>query len=191
MIWVPDPAHSTLEFAVKHMMISTVRGRFTRFGGIFDIDDEQPERSRIQGTIETASLDSGDAARDGHLKSVDFFDVEKYPAITFQGTQVQRVGDDRFKVVGDVTIRDVTRDVVFDVVYEGRVKDIFGVQRLGFTAQTTLNRKDFGLNWNMMLEAGGWAVGDQVRVTFEVEAIPQQATAAAHAEAGAEAQVIA
>jgi len=175
MAWQIDPAHSTIEFSVKHMMITTVRGRFNAFDGTLQLNEEHPEASYVEGAIDVASIDTGEPERDTHLRSADFFDVEQYPKMTFRSTRIERVGSGRYKVYGDLTIKDVTREVVFDVTDEGRGRDPWGNMRWGFSAEATLNRKDFGLTWNVPLEAGGWLVGDQVKVLIELQAIQAQA----------------
>jgi polyisoprenoid-binding protein YceI len=171
MSWLIDPAHTLIEFSAKHMMITTVRGRFTKFGGTLTVDEQNPANSTAEGYVELASVDTHEPNRDAHLRSADFFDVEKYPTMTFRSTRVQKVSDDQYKVAGDLMIKGVTREVVFDVTDDGRNKDPWGNLRWGLTAQTTLNRKDFGLTWNVALEAGGWLVGDQVKVHTELQLI--------------------
>src|SRR6185295_3016656 len=147
MAWTIDAAHTLVEFSVKHMMITTVRGRFTKFDGTLNINDEHPERSTVEGTIQTASIDTHEPKRDEHLRSADFFDAEKYPTITFRSRRIEPTGDNQYKVVGDITIKDVTREIVFNVTDEGQGKNPWGKQVRAFSAQATLNRKDFGLNW--------------------------------------------
>lgn len=188
MNWTIDAAHSAVEFSVKHMMIATVRGRFDRFSGTLNLNEEHPEQSYVEGVVEVASINTHDAQRDADLRSPNFFDVEKYPVMAFRSTRIEPVDEDHFEVVGDLTIKDVTRQVVFNVTNEGLIKDPWGNVRRGFSAETVLNRKDFGLNWNVALEAGGWLVGDKVKVAIEVEAIRQVAPAdqkQAEAEASA------
>jgi polyisoprenoid-binding protein YceI len=174
MTWTIDAAHSLVEFSVKHMMITTVRGRFTKFTGTLNINDEHPERSTVEGTIDTGSIDTHEPNRDNHLRSADFFDAEKYPAITFRSRRIEPTGDNQYKVVGDITIKDVTREIVFNVTDEGQGKNPWGKQVRAFSAQATLNRKDFGLNWNVALETGGWLVGDQVKIAAEIELVKQE-----------------
>ena len=173
MSWTIDTAHTLLEFSVKHMMIATVRGRFTKFGGNVVIDEQNPERSTAEGWVDIKSIDTHDANRDAHLRSNDFFDADHHPRMTFRSKSVKRAGGDRYKVTGDITIRGTTREIVFDVTYEGENKDPWGNTRRGFTAQTSFNRKDFGLNWNVALETGGVLVGDQVKVNVELELVYQ------------------
>jgi polyisoprenoid-binding protein YceI len=169
--WTVDPAHSGVEFAVKHMMISSVKGRFRSFGGAIRLDEEHPENSSVTATIDTASVDTGVDQRDEHLRSADFFEVERFPEITFRSTVVEHIEGDRWRITGDLTIRDITREVVLDTEYEGQIKDAYGKQRAAFSADTELNRKDFGLNWNGLIEAGGVVVGDKVRVTLNIAAV--------------------
>jgi polyisoprenoid-binding protein YceI len=173
MSWKVDQAHTLVEFSVKHMMISTVRGRFHNFSGTLNLDEEYPERSSIEGVVEVASLDTHEPNRDAHLRSADFFDVEKYPTMKFRSTRIEKTGDNRFDVVGDLTIKNVTREITFNVTSEGQGKDPYGSRHWGFSAETTINRKDFGLNWNVALETGGWLVGDLIKVNVDLEAVQQ------------------
>jgi len=170
--WQIDPEHSSVQFKVRHLMVSNVKGEFSRFNGVVAIDDQDITRSNVKVNIETASIDTKVAKRDEHLKSADFFDVTKYPAMTFASRKVVKAGDGRLKVSGDLTLHGVTREVTLDV--EGptaEVKDPWGNTRRGATATTKINRKDFGLNWNKALETGGVVVGDDVTITLEVEMI--------------------
>jgi polyisoprenoid-binding protein YceI len=178
MSWKIDPSHSLFEFSVKHMMITTVRGRFKEFAGTLVIDEDNPTEFYAQGEIDVASLDTHDPQRDAHLRSADFFNVEKYPKMTFRSTRIEPLGGDHFKVYGDLTIKDITREVVFDATDEGRMQDPWGKQRWGFNAETRLNRKDFDLTWNVPLEAGGWLVGDEVKISVELQAVREQPEAA-------------
>ncbi|MBI1881638.1 MAG: YceI family protein [Chloroflexi bacterium] len=178
MSWQIDLAHTQVEFAAKYMMFTTVRGRFNILSGSLNINEADPTKSSAAGVIETASVDTRDATRDGHLRSADFFDVEKYPQMTLRTTRIEAIGKGHYKVTADLTIKDVTREVVFDVTSESLGKDPWGNLRQGFSAEATINRKDFGLNWNVALEAGGWLVGDQVKVTIELQAVKQVATEA-------------
>lgn len=171
--WTIDPAHSTAEFAVKHMMVSTVKGRFRSLEGTLHIDEANPANSWVEASIDVASIDTAEPQRDAHLRSDDFFNVEKYPRMTFRSKRVEPVEDTRWKIIGDLTIRDVTKEVVLDTEFEGRVTDPWGKERIGFTAETVLNRKEFGLKWNALLETGGAVVGDKVRVSLHIEAIRQ------------------
>jgi polyisoprenoid-binding protein YceI len=170
-----DTAHSLIEFAVKHMMVATVKGRFSTFDGTIVVDEQDPARSSVEVTIDAASIDTREPQRDNHLRSPDFLDVEKFPHITFRSTQVERIDDQRLRIHGNLTIRDVTRPVALEATFEGKARDPWGNERLGFTASTRFDRRDFGLQWNVPLEAGGILVGNEVRVNIEVEAIRQQA----------------
>ena len=168
--WNVDPIHSVAEFKVKHMMISNVKGQFTGVSGVLSLDEANLTKSHVEATIEAASINTRDAQRDGHLKSPDFFDVEKFPTLSFQSTLVQNAGDGELAVTGDLTIHGVTRNVVFKV--EGptpATKDPWGNTRVGLSATTKINRKDFGLTWNAALETGGILVGDEVTLTLDVE----------------------
>ncbi len=176
MSWSIDPAHSVVGFSVRHMMVSRVRGRFGKFEGTFNLDEEHPERSSVEFTVYVDSIDTGVPARDEHLRSADFFDAANFPTITFRSTAVKRVGPNAYRVKGDLTIRGTTRPVELEVTDEGRNKDPWGNLRWGFSARTAINRKDFGLTWNVPLEAGGWLVGDQVNIEIELEAVKQAAT---------------
>ena len=169
--WQIDGAHSIAEFAVKHMMVATVKGRFRTLGGTIQIDEAQPERSSVTAEIETATVDTGQEQRDAHLRSDDFFNAERFPAITFRSTRVQRKSDDEWKVEGDLTIRDVTRPVTLDVEFDGQITDAYGKQRAAFSATTRVNRKDFGLNWNGVIEAGGVVVQDNVKIALHISAV--------------------
>jgi polyisoprenoid-binding protein YceI len=172
-IWEIDPSHSLIEFSVKHMMFTTVRGRFKKLRGTIVCPDESdPTRASVEAEIDASSVDTGDENRDAHLRGPDFLDVEKYPNITFNSTYIERGGgQDEFRVHGDLTVRGTTHEVVLDTSYNGRGKNPFGKEVAGFTAETTLNRKDFGINWNAALESGGLLVGDKVNVLIEVQAV--------------------
>ncbi len=168
--WNIDPVHSVAEFKVKHMMISNVKGQFTSVKGLLALDEADPANSHVEASVEAASINTREAQRDAHLKSADFFDVEKFPELTFQSTRISRVGDGELAVAGNLTIHGVTRNVVFNV--EGPTapgKDPWGNIRLGLSATTKINRKDFGLTWNAALETGGILVGDEVTITLDVQ----------------------
>ena len=169
--WQFDPSHSSIGFSVRHMMVSKVRGEFTKWNGTFAFDDARPEAAAVNITIDAASIDTREAQRDGHLRSPDFFDAATYPHLTFASTKVEKVGAGDFKVYGDLTIRGVTRPVVLDAEYSGQVKDMQGGTRAGFSAKTSIERKDFGLVWNVVLEAGGFAVADKVDIHLDIEAV--------------------
>jgi len=172
-VWQIDPAHTTAEFSVRHMMISNVRGRFGKVEGTVTGDLSDPTQAQIEAKIDAASIDTRNEQRDQHLRSADFFDVEHHPYITFKSRRIERVGDNAFKVVGDLTIRGVTREVVLDAIFQGQAKSPWGQQVAGFSATTKLNRKDFGLTWNTVLETGGVLVGDEVNVEIQTELIQQ------------------
>ena len=169
--WKVDPAHSLVEFSVRHMMFATVKGRFSTFEGVIKGDPKDLTNATFEATIDAASIDTREGQRDNHLRSADFFDVEKFPKITFRSTQVTKTGDNTYKVTGDLTIRGVTRPVTLDVEFTGQGKDPWGNQRIGLSAKGSINRKDFGLTWNAPLEAGGFLVGDKVDLSIEVEAV--------------------
>ncbi|HWR15015.1 MAG TPA: YceI family protein [Terriglobales bacterium] len=167
--WNIDPVHSVAEFKVKHMMISNVKGQFTGVSGVLKLDEADITRSSIEASIDAASINTREPQRDAHLKSTDFFDVEKFPTLTFKSTRVSRK-DDELAVEGDLTIHGVTRRVVFEV--EGPTtpgKDPRGNTRIGLSATTKINRKDYGLTWNAALETGGILVGEDVTITLDVE----------------------
>lgn len=169
--WNFDPAHSEITFKVRHMMFSKVSGAFRSWSGAFDFDPENPTAGSTDVSIEVASIDTSNEDRDNHLRSGDFFDAETNPHIKFSSTSFEQVGEGKLKLNGELTIRDVTRPVSLDVDYHGKAVDPWGAQRVGFTATTTLNRKDFGLTWNQALEAGGVLVGDKVEVELNVQAV--------------------
>ena len=169
--WNIDASHSIAEFAVKHMMISTVKGRFATLEGAIEVDEANPLASSVTASIDVASIDTKDEQRDAHLRSDDFFNAEKFPKITFASKRVERVDADNYRVIGDLTIRDVTKEVVLDTEFGGQVADPWGNQRAGFMATTQVNRKEFGLKWNNLLETGAVAVGDKVKITLHIEAV--------------------
>jgi polyisoprenoid-binding protein YceI len=165
-----DTSHSSVHFVVRHMVVSKVRGAFGQFSGYVDYDAENIEKSSVSVEIDAASIETREAKRDAHLRSADFFDVEQFPKLTFQSTAVRRTGDEKLALTGDLTIHGVTRPVTFEVEELGGGKDPWGNQRLGWSASTTINRKDFGLNWNQVLEAGGVLVSEKVTIELEVQA---------------------
>lgn len=171
--WRIDPAHNHVEFAVKHLMISTVKGRFKEIDGTVREDTADLTRSSVELSIKAASIDTADAQRDAHLRSPDFLDAEQFPYLTFRSTRIERSGSGRLKIPGDLTIRGVTNSVVLDAKEEGRGKDPWGGERAGYSATTTIKRSNWGLNWNQALELGGWVVGDEVKITIEVELLKQ------------------
>jgi polyisoprenoid-binding protein YceI len=166
-----DTTHSDVGFSVRHMMFAKVRGHFTKWTANVEYDPETPSRSSMLAEIDVASIDTREPQRDGHLRSADFFDAEKFPKMSFKSKRVERAGDKRYKVAGDLTIRDVTREVVLEVEELGGGKDPWGNQRLGFHAHTAIDRRDFGLKWNQVLETGGVLVGEKVDIEIDAEAI--------------------
>jgi polyisoprenoid-binding protein YceI len=168
-----DKAHSQAEFRVRHMM-SSVTGRFNDFGATIDLNRANPDASKVEFTIQTASIDTANENRDKHLRSADFFEVEKYPTIKFTSTKIAPAGKDRYDVTGKLTIRDVTKDVTLPVSFLGFAKDPWGNERAGFEIETTLNRKDYGLNWNKALDQGGFLLADDVKVLINIEAVQQK-----------------
>ena len=179
MSWQLDKAHSSINFSVRHMMISTVRGRFEDFEGTFEINETDPTRSKIAVEIQAASINTKEPQRDGHLKSPDFIDAEKYPTITFKSKRVEKIDDQHVRLVGDLTIKDVTKEVVLNVEYAGQAKSPWGTVNAGFTAQTKISRKEWGLTWNVALETGGVLVGDEITISIELEIVKQAETAPA------------
>ncbi|HEX8997819.1 MAG TPA: YceI family protein [Ktedonobacterales bacterium] len=173
-----DASHSLIEFSVKHMMVTTVKGRFTQFQGDVEIDEANPANSKVDVTIDTASVTTGDEKRDGHLRSADFFEPEKYPTITFSSKKVEALGGEKYRVTGDLTLHGVTREVTFDFTREGVTKSMQGTQLQGFSANLAISRKEFGLEWNVALESGGWLVSDQVKISLEIEAVEKASVAA-------------
>jgi polyisoprenoid-binding protein YceI len=177
--WNIDAAHSGINFSIRHLVVAKVRGRFGKYSGSLELDAQDLTRSVVEATIDASSIDTGTAQRDDHLRSADFFDVEKYPELRFRSKRIEKVGDDRYRVSGDLTIRDVTREVALDVEYGGQAKDPWGNERVGFVAKTAIERKDFGLTWNQALEAGGVLVGERVDIELEVQAVKAAAEKAA------------
>ena len=170
--WNIDPAHSTAQFKVKHMMISNVKGEFTHIKGSLKLDSSDITRSSAEASMDVSTINTREEQRDAHLKSADFFHLEKFPTISFRSTRVTKKGDDDFAVEGELTMHGVTRKVVFDVEsLSPPTKDPWGNTRIGLSASTKINRKDFGLNWNAALETGGILVGEEVAITLDVEFI--------------------
>ncbi|MBI3185730.1 MAG: YceI family protein [Myxococcales bacterium] len=186
--WDFDLSHSSINFWARHMMVSKVHGRFGRWSGALELDEQDPSLSRVEVQIDAASIETKEQKRDEHLSSADFLEVAKHPHLTFKSTAVTREGEQRFKVVGELTIRGISRPVTLDVEYAGRAKDPWGGERAGFSARTSINRKDFGLTWNMALEAGGFVVGDKVEIDIEVEAVKAKPVEAEAPSARAEAR---
>ena len=183
MAWTIDPVHSGINFSVRHMMVSTVRGRFEKFSGTINFDEAVPTNSTVDIQIEAASVNTKEAQRDSDLKSPNFFDAEKYPYLTFKSKRVNVVDSQHAKLVGDLTIRNVTKEVVLDVEYAGQAKSPWGMTSAGFSAQTKINREDWGLTWNQSLETGGVLVGKDIALSIEVEIVKQPEAARAEAVA--------
>ncbi len=169
--WSFDTSHSSIGFSVRHLMISKVRGHFGKWTGTFGYVEADPTRSTLEVRIDAASIHTRDDKRDAHLRSPDFFDVEKYPELTFVSTGIERDGGDDYVVTGDLTIHGVTRSVRLKVEGLGRTRDPWGGERVGFSASTSINRKDFGLHWNVALETGGVLVGEKIDIGIEIEAV--------------------
>lgn len=168
--WKVDGAHTTVGFSVSHLFTS-VHGRFDRFEGTIEFDPDDPEAAVVRGTIEAASINTNNEKRDRHLRSSDFFHVEKYPTLRFESTGVRDVAGRRGKLEGQLTIRGVTRPVVIDAAFLGQGSDPWGNVRAGFTATLKIDRKDYGLNWNELLETGGWLVGNEVEIRIDAEGL--------------------
>lgn len=180
--WQIDPNHSTVELAVKHMMFTTVRGRFKDVKGTIELDEQNPTSSTINVEIAAASIDTGAADRDTHLRSADFLDVETHPALTFRSKRVEGAfakEGDSFRITGDLTIRGTTKEVTLEGTYEGTGKDPWGGTRAGARATAKIDRRDWGLTWNQALETGGILVANDVRIELEVQAVKAEAVAAA------------
>ena len=171
--WTIDKTHSIAEFAVKHLVVTTVKGHFREFEGTLNIDEANPENSSVTASIDVTSIDTNVPDRDAHLRSDDFFNAEQFPQIIFKSTRLERVGGEQPKLYGDLTIRDVTRPVVLEVDYDGQVDDPWGNRRAAFTATTQISRKEFNVRWNQMIEAGGAVVGDNIKITLHIEAVRQ------------------
>jgi polyisoprenoid-binding protein YceI len=171
MSWQIDNAHSEINFTVRHMMISNVRGSFERFTGSVNFNPDDPTQSSVEVQIAADSINTREAKRDGHLKSPDFFNAEKYPYLTFKSTRVDVVDATHARLTGNLTIGEVTRPVTLDVEYAGMSKSPWGTFSAGFTASTRISRKDWNLNWNVALETGGWLVGDEIKIDLEMEIV--------------------
>lgn len=176
MSWNIDSAHSEIAFTVRHMMISNVRGHFEELDGVIDLNPERPEDTKVEARIAAASINTREPNRDNHLRSPDFFNAEQYPYMTFNSTRVVVHDETHAKLYGDLTIRDHTHEVILDVEFNGMAKSPWGATSAGFSASTTINRKDWGLNWNQALETGGILVGDEIKINIEVELIKQPET---------------
>ncbi|HEX8938552.1 MAG TPA: YceI family protein [Candidatus Limnocylindrales bacterium] len=179
--WQLDNAHSAVEFSARHMMVSTVRGRFDRFEVTLEADEQSPETSSVVARIDTASINTGQEQRDAHLRSADFLATEEYPEITFRSTRVEKAGQGEYLVTGDLTIRGETHPVTLKTEFAGIVRNLQGGRSAGFSAEAKISRKEWGLTWNVALESGGWLVGDEIKVRIELEVV--QAAAAGSAAA--------
>jgi polyisoprenoid-binding protein YceI len=169
--WQIDKAHSDIFFTVRHMVITKVRGRFLKWEGTLVLDEQDWSKSRVEVSIDAASINTSDEKRDGHLKSADFLDAEKFPKLTFKSTKVEKASGDKLKVTGDLTIRDVTKSVTLDVELLGKAKDPWGNNKIAFNGKVAIQREEFGAKWNQALETGGVLVGKQVEIDLELQAI--------------------
>jgi polyisoprenoid-binding protein YceI len=186
MAWTIDDAHSEILFSARHMMIATVRGKFARFSGTIEADEQNPTAAQVHVEIEAASIDTGNEQRDTHLRSGDFLNVEQFPQIVFKGTKVEQLDDEQGRLHGELTIRDVTRPVVLEVEFAGLARSPWGTTSAGFSASTRISRKDWGLNWNVALETGGWLVSDEIKVTIDLELVKSEQEAEQEAQKEAE-----
>lgn len=169
-----DPSHSRMGFTVRHMGFSKVRGRFEQFEGVIQMEPGDLTTLEADATVQTASIMTNEEKRDAHLRSADFFDVEKYPTITFKSTEVRNASDDSFVLIGEFTMHGVTKIIELDGTFLGEGQDPWGSTRIAVEARTKLNRKEFGLNWNAVLETGGVLVSEEVEITLEIQAVEQQ-----------------
>ena len=169
--WRADRDHTSVAFEVKHLMIATVRGRFSEFEGTLEAAEDDPSNSRAWGTVNVASIDTGNPDRDAHLRSPDFFDVERYPQMTFETTSIRHIEGGHYRVAGDLTIKDRTREVEVDATVEGAAEDPWGNERVGVSIRGVIDRTDFGLTWQRTLESGGLMVGEDVNVLIDVSAV--------------------
>lgn len=174
MFWKIDPAHSEVNFTVRHMMISNVRGRFEEFTGTVEFDRENPALSSVEVQIEATSINTREPQRDNHLRSADFFDAENHPYLTFKSKRIEILDDAHGRITGDLTIRGVTREVVLDTEFNGMSQSPWGYNSAGFSASAKINRKDWGLTWNMALETGGVLVSDDIKINIELEIIEEK-----------------
>lgn len=173
-----DSAHSAIHFSVRHMVVAKVRGRFGAYRARLALDEADLTQSQLEVVIDAGSIDTGVADRDAHLRSADFLDVERFPTLRYQSRKIERLGADRYRIIGDLTIRDVTREVTVDVERDGTAKDPWGNWRSFFTAKASIDRNDFGLRWNQVLEAGGVLVGDRVDIEAEMQIVREEPRAA-------------
>ncbi|MBP7962403.1 MAG: YceI family protein [Caldilineaceae bacterium] len=173
MSWQIDSSHSHIQFSVRHMMISRVKGTFETFSGTVALDEANPANTVVNVSIEAASINTRDAQRDGHLQSPDFLDAATFPTLTFVSTKVEKTGTNHAKLYGDLTIQTVTRPVVLDVEYVGQAKSPWGTVSAGFSASTKINRKEWNLTWNQALETGGLLVGEEIAIEIDLELVKQ------------------
>ncbi|MFE6129707.1 YceI family protein [Streptomyces sp. NPDC056437] len=166
-----DPAHSSIGFTVRHAMVTNVRGSFGEFSGSLELNGTDPHHSTAEIDVTITSIDTGIADRDGHLRSGDFFEAEKFPLMTFRSTQAENLGGDTYRLTGDLTIKDVTRPLAIDLEFNGSATDVYGAERVGFEGSAEILRSDWGLTWNAALETGGVMVSDKVKLTFDISAI--------------------
>lgn len=169
--WEIDDSHSAAQFSVRHMMVTNVRGDFSKVTGVVNVDDKDPKKSTVEATIDAATINTRVAKRDEHLRSADFFDVAKHPSITFKSTQVKPKGSDKYQVIGDLTLHGVTRPVTLEVEATPEQKSPFGDVRRGLQATSKISRKEFGLTWNKAMDAGGVVVGDDIAITLDLELV--------------------
>lgn len=179
MFWTIDTAHTQIEFSVRHMMISRVRGKFSKFNGEVVLDEQNPANTSVNIQVELASIDTNEPNRDNHLRSADFFDVENHPHMTFTSKRVEVLDSEHARLYGDLTIRGVTREVPLEVTFEGKALSPWGNESYGFSGAARINRKDWGLTWNQALETGGVLVSDTVEINIQLELIKQTEAAAA------------
>ena len=171
MAWQVDTSHTHISFVARHMMITKVRGEFTKYDVVVNYNEDNPSLSTVEATIYTDSINTRDERRDGHLRSADFLDSAQYPAMTFKSKRVESLPNGHGRVIGDLTIRDVTREVALDVEFYGLAKSPWGTTSAGFCGLTKIDRRDWNLTWNQALETGGWLVGDQISIEIEVELV--------------------
>lgn len=179
MSWQIDSAHSEINFSVRHMMISKVRGTFESFSGSVNFDENNPTNTTVDISIDAAGINTREDQRDGHLRSPDFLNADEFPTLTFKSTKVEQIDENNGKLYGNLTIRGVSKPVVLDVEYAGQAKSPWGTTSAGFSAKTSINRNDWGLTWNQALETGGILVGDKIAIEIELELVKQEAAAAA------------
>ena len=177
MAWQIDPAHSMIQFSVRHMMISTVRGQFKEFSGTIDFDENDPSNAVIEVEVQVASIDTGDQQRDEHLRSPDFFDAANFPTMSFKSTRIEKIDANHGRVIGDLTIKGTTNEIVLETEYAGVAKSPWGTTNAGASTSGKLSRKDWDLTWNQALETGGVLVGDEIEIEIELEMIKEEQAA--------------